>query len=710
MSLASPPVPSTTRRSPSPRLLPLLFVVLLLRCSPVASQSTATVQDVVVLNVTGCIDQLSVTVNCSIPSTVLVYTAGLPSPSALAYPNVRFQSAGKTVYTTRASWNRADRTLSSLLVLLQPQTYSAGLTGGLLTVTIFDAIWGNASKAFPALSFAPLPAPSLTSIGGCQGSGSGTYGCAPDSDVLTIQGVGLTWLQQARLQIGAPASGPTGSSGTTVLVSGGLAGYPGASPRFTLVNDSYALVQLNQSYQYSVLPQHYNGTVLPVSFSTMSYDEETQTVDQLTTNALNISFVPLPPPSIASVYVTQCAEYSGAHYTDCLPGVSYLTITGHYLYLLQMAVAGQPCTNRVPSSTSSICVLPVIASYTPGLAYDVVLVPYNSANVTLAGVVAFTSAPTISSVISCVNEGPTISSTRPLCKPGGVLTVKGSRFPSEDPAVQVTMTRRASSSLSFSVNCTAATVVDSATIACTLPLFPDPAVAAQFYGQYLQLQASFSSAVSNTLFSTVYDYPDAPNVTAVSGCSLSVSALATAQCLPEDVLVIEGTNLAGSSVWVYGVAQVVLDDGSTYTDTQWCNVTTASSSASSITCLLPQLDDQDPLLSEVDYFFLVYLVRNNDYMQSNAFRVSFSLNGPSLLSSSTGAAPSGEGESGNSGLSGGAITGLVIALIAVVAVVVVAIVPLVRRRRKASGQHGDDSLFARRAAQGDRPYNDLELQ
>jgi hypothetical protein len=691
-------------------LLCILFAILF-QAFLVQSQSILMMQDIVVTDVTGCLNVTPFTFNCSMPANLVISTTGLPLVASNYFFNVRIQYNGQSLSNV-AQLNYADRTRMSLLVTVQPPAYSVGLTGVLLNLTIVDMVSGNTSAPFPAFSFAPLPAPLLVSISGCDGSGVGTYNCAPDNDILTIQGSGLTWLQKSTPLITYPAS-KSSSSGIITSVSLNSGTYS-----FTLINDSHALLLLNQSYEYTVLPQHYNGTVLPLLFSSSSYNEATGRVSTVYTNALNISFIPLPPPSIASFYVSQCAQYSGANYTSCLPGVSYLFLTGHYLYLVQILVGGQLCSRLVASATNWVCNLPVIDGYTPDFAYDTVVVPYDGANITLSCIVAFTSAPTVSSVIPCLYQGTMSVSNNGLCQPGHVLTIKGSRFPLSDSSVQVTMSRFVSSSsyyTTLNVNCTVAVVLDSGTIACTLPFILNSTIAQQFYGQYVQVQASFSTSISNVMYNSVYNFADAPNVTAISGCQSSRSTLQISECLPEDVLQIEGTNLAGSDVLIYGITELLEADGSMYNDYQVCNVT--SFSTTSITCVLPLWDEENPLLSEVDYYFIVTLIRNNSYMRSNAFSVTFTIDGPPAMASSSssssgGSPPSDDSGSPHSGMSGGAIAGLVMGLLALTAVLVGAALLMARRRRAALGKHGDILSFSLHFDQdkvSSDLFNDVEM-
>ena len=182
-----------------------------------------------------------------------------------------------------------DLTQTTLIAQVTPSSYSPRWLQTLLNLTIS---LGSSSTSFPSFSFAYDPPPFLTSISGCEGSGLLTTACIPGSSILTFQGSGMRWLG---LGSGIRDYVQLNLDDITVSLGGQL----------VTVNDSAAALALSSTYQ--LLPRHYNGVPLPISFTFNTFNTQSRTFSQWSTNNLSVSFVsiPLPPsPTSTSLHVT----------------------------------------------------------------------------------------------------------------------------------------------------------------------------------------------------------------------------------------------------------------------------------------------------------------------------------------------------------------------------------------------------------------------
>ena len=193
------------------------------------------------------------------------------------------------------------------------------------------------SAPFAGLSFRYELPPTLYEVSGCEGSGAGTFHCVGHADVLTLVGVDFRWLGRLhrhwqsivlrvpRRQLGAGARGAQR--------------YP---PRDLLV-------PLARSYFDVLQTPHFDGVVLPFRFQLSDFGLSAGAIDRLYTNAVSVSFSPLPAPVIvtSSTYnVGPCARPVGNDRTtlsDCEPVYSRVVVLVHYGYDLRVQVGGMEC-------------------------------------------------------------------------------------------------------------------------------------------------------------------------------------------------------------------------------------------------------------------------------------------------------------------------------------------------------------------------------
>ena len=518
------------------------------------------------------------------------------------------------------------------------------------------AVDQSSSPPFAGFSLAFDNPPVLTSISGCGGAGStSTFAaeCVPDVTTLTIRGSGLMWY----------------SSGWGAQLNIGNSSVSASVPHFTLLDDSTAILSLYGVYHSVLTPQHY-ATDTPLPLSLTSYGlANGQYTTWYTTNALSISFVALPPPSISSLSVGSCNQ-TGRNfqaYTGCLPGVSTLYMIGNYMYDLSVTLAGVPCLPTPLVGVSSAVVftstLPILPNLDPTVSYDLVAAN-DGGKITYSGLVQFTSQPTLASIDDCINRGSfgLAYLWGSYCPPATTITVRGSQFPLAD-----------SISLRFSPGGSTivripAMLVDSQTLAGTLPPL-DPATAALVYGQRGLLSAVFNTAggtiSSNSISLGLYQWSNPPNVTAVTSTSCnSVAPLQLTNCLGGATITVTGTNLAYGAIQSFMTMSPGVYYGTNYLQPDGTGYDSISNT--SIVFTLEYFDQvtNTELLTDVPY---TLLLNNIDGYQlrklANAFNITLAYPPQSATSTTM----------HHNMLSTGATVGLTIAVVAVVLFVAVAI-------------------------------------
>ena len=667
----------------------LLFVIGCLPASLPFATAQVDVSAVVVLSVSGCADVGITTVNCTFGTNVTVHTNTAMVSTLQPYPYIIIAGGGAQIYGVPFSTPSSNDS-SSLTFTLSPFGYTPSLLAPLmLTLTLFDFQSRNSSAPFIGLSIAPIPPPNLTSICGCQGSGGATLNCSPNSTTLVLEGSGLQWLSGGDVQV----SLSQGSSQRS------------ANAGLQVVNDSYALFPFSQVFQYLLLPIHYNETLLALSFNLREWNYWTRTSSAYQTNALNVSFIPLPPPSVTAVSggggcVATRTSTNSTSLTQCIAAESTFTLSGHYLYDVTITVGGIPCISVTSSAISASCNLPLIPDFDPTLGYDVAL--SNSAgSLVLLALVWYRSGPMLTSMTNCVEIGLGLKQVRAggRCQPGTAIILTGADFQA-DPALSIVFA--ITSDPSVNVTCKQPRFVNSSALACVLPTALE-ADLTRFLGQYVTLSVSFPSLSlsTNGISVSAFDWPDPPFITSVGGCGTSLSPLVVTQCSFEGELILTGINLNGTQISVYSSGPTPLGFMS------FDCVVVPPTTATSITCRLPAIGTGlVPLVPGVAYTMFGYLTDSQGRMRRmNVFIITLTGDAPP--------SPSNSNSTGDAG-SGSNYVSVIVGVVVSITVLVLVVSGLVRWRRgcvvlKALRGEGSRGVFGQSSMRSDS-VDEVELR
>ncbi len=281
------------------RTLLLLLSALLVLLTLAAAQPPQSIADVRITAISGCVDVGSVTVNCSVATTTLrIQTAaGFPATTIWATRPLYTQAhlGNYEYFVTTAAWlDPLDSTNTSVYVNVTANSYYPHITDTLISVSFIDYYTPGqpTSPPFAGFSYRFEGPPTLTAIGGCEGSGLSTLNCVPDSSIIELWGSGLLWYASGSYYLGKEIN--IGDQSTTLFND------------LRVVNDSYATLPLALTYGTLLKPQHYAGVLLPLSFTSIAFGRSGQTDYSYTTNQLQISFIPLPAPVILQWYVLPC--------------------------------------------------------------------------------------------------------------------------------------------------------------------------------------------------------------------------------------------------------------------------------------------------------------------------------------------------------------------------------------------------------------------
>ena len=305
--------------------------LLLLLLSPfIAAQDLTQISIVSVTSDGSCTDTFPTVTNCRLPSTLTLSLSAPITPRSSLY---LILDSGDQDADGSLSINSTFPTQAKATIRLTG--FAASMMGRALSLYIYDQTSGNKSQPLVGgASLTTFPSPTLSTISGCEGSGSSTLNCIPDVNVWTFTGSGLLLfnaLDNYQLQIGT-------SSGWV---------YPDTAKGLVVVNDSYAWMRINTSSSAVLAPLHFTGQLFPFSFN-LPYRSTLQNriIPYVVPSQVSVSFGSMPPPSIRSIFSQSaffdnqpgCSPFSfstpftNAAFTSCLPGVSLLWITGDFLW------------------------------------------------------------------------------------------------------------------------------------------------------------------------------------------------------------------------------------------------------------------------------------------------------------------------------------------------------------------------------------------
>ena len=557
---------------------------------------------------------------------------------------------------------------------------------------------------FPGLTIQLLPAPVLTGVSGCQGSGNATLRCVPDSDVLRLQGTGLLSLAQTFVNVDLNRAYEMDAAAFARVA-------PHTSvpvPFLSVLSDSEAELDLASVYGLALQVELFGSGEVPLTLllGALLYSSSVYQ-----TNAVYVSFAPLSPPTVSALGVVgsaalsmdpsrgcQAVGNSSMRLQGCDGGFSLLQLTGHYLSSPSVSVGGQLCAmpyadywQQQPDATQTRwCVLPPF----PGPAstfYDLVVTTV-AGQLTLPQAVSFTDQPVLTSVLSCSDDAwfsqylpiTQPGTFHPRCFAGSTLYLTGLNLLPATTPFTVTLSGPQSPLIRFPVtaNCLQPTYLNATTLSCVLP---SPPAGLNSGGGTVLIQIRYPSAnaTSNWLTtSTIYDQPTSPRVTSVQGCtgiaSPAASPLAVGGCQWGSSLTIIGSFLLGNT-------SLPLSGPSLASYPNWgMSLSKAQLSSDRVVLTLtlqalyslPNLPVSDAdLMGGNTYQVSLYFSQAPYMLTSNAFSITFA---PSLPDP-VGPASTAEGGAGDTGSRSSTV---VVAVLVPVVVLVLAGVALQLRRRR----------------------------
>ena len=176
------------------------------------------------------------------------------------------------------------------------------------------------------------------------------------------------------------------------------------------------------------------------------------------------------------------------------------------------------------------CAVPMVTAFiSPGQVLDVV-VSNMAGNVTLPHLFSMTTMPTLAVISKCPGyDTGGLTNGGSYCYTGSTITVLGSNF---RVSANYTLVLCSTSQMwmrqtsGINITCVGLIVRDNNTLTCTLPEL-DEQVGVWFYDQYmtvLLLSGDSSPDAVNSLSTSVYQWPDAPSVSTISGCTETATA------------------------------------------------------------------------------------------------------------------------------------------------------------------------------------------
>ena len=587
------------------RLLPYaaLLVLLLVCFCPCFAAAQASPDMPVITRISGCSDVDNVTWNCSLTAdTLTIYGTNFPQDNS-TWVLVGYSAECWVYYPVHSTYFTCDL-YSGRNVFVPGYVLEPVLVG---FPSLHPHPLQSYETGFTGVAFVALPFPRLLRISGCDDSnnanGRWTQNCDPTTATLTLTGNDFSIYDEA--VSGLPHDHLRISIGNSKN-----------SISWVLVDEQTIVIPLWESYNRLITPDHYTGTALNLYLE----------VGVQTTNSLSISFVyPIPPPQIGWLSSDQfwasdipCRSSTGFSLGGCVPGVSWITISGHHFYEpITVTVAGQPCVIGAFWTTQFQCLLPLLDHYVPGFYYDLVINDTVYADDPEIGVVkgaiAFVPGPILNGMVPCIDIMSQQRIFYGKCQPGQQLTLIGTDFLPVDPQAYVTLNGD-----DFSGRCTELTILDDQHLVCTLP---DLGPTSQWAHTLVTLYANGNTSTSLVLYP--YEAANPIVVTALEGCggsgqSTLVNGIPVLSgCLPGSDFTIKGTNLPTDN----GAYVNAVSTGTLSASCRW-------SSGTDWYCTLPDFS----LYTEfgVTTYFNIWF-----YTYSNPFGIVFTLPGSGGASSSS---------------------------------------------------------------------------
>ena len=524
-----------------------------------------TLSSIVIHSVSGCVDSAGdgTTRECLRPMLLTISGSGFP---------VNGVGLLVTVAGERCTGVRVSSNTSSPIVCSMAAYSSQRLTGVLLPVQVFDLSYQRASAPFPAVSFAPLLIPVISSISGCTSVAGGLQQCDATDASVTLTGTGFT----------------DGDATRPWSFRWGLYFLPVTSAVFSPAGDSVVL-RLNQSDESAVSAEEFaQATSVQAGAPLLLYVQHGEFIS----TTVPLSFTP-PATTVTAISGTTCSSATDVQITNCDPGTAVLTLYGDYLVgALTVQVGGLPCTTAYSIGLALSCLLPVFEELQPGLAYDLTVQRAGVTIVTLPAAVSYSSTPFISSITSryCPHDFTAQAGSPTFllnCDAAAVLTISGNFWTQTDT---FSVSIRGGTALRPVATCDNVQLLTTTAITCVLPALNSSQVAllaTPALSSVRVLDATTNSS-SNALSVGLYRNPSlGPLVSTISGCAAADPNTRGVQgCVTGAVITVHGQNL--SPLTPSGGVAVHIFDGE-LSVVYPCLLVSVRPDNSSLTCALPYI-------------------------------------------------------------------------------------------------------------------------
>ena len=460
--------------------------------------------------------------NCNKPLTLTLRGTDFPINPFVTVADERCTPAGVT---------------STIQIICRiPDSFSQMPRGVFLPVVVYDLYNNVQTPPYYGVRLAPLTPPYIQSISGCVGSGQMTSSCYFESSFITLTGSGfnddlLSW------QVGVGSTVLSNDNGDWEFLGSQL-----VIPLIGLSNPD-RLPNANGTYMLYVIHgvQLSNAVFLTYSQS-----------------ALNVSRI------VSNDAEYACTSVSLRQLTDCVAGVSVLTIYGTaFSASTTVFIANTPVDCRLfqdaLGQNDLYCTVPVVEGAQGGVPYDLVVKDggLDGVQVVVPGAISYTYRPTISSITSrfCPRDPIRIKADAysMLCAAGDVITVIGGGFVQSD-ALQVVLSIAYVTTSGYTTVerlCAPITVLSSSTLTCVLPALNATEMAV-FGDQYATVEVhNNGSSVSNFIYVQLYRSPTHPAVYSVTGCAgPDDTGRGVVGCKTGSLVTINGDNFGTSDVQV----------------------------------------------------------------------------------------------------------------------------------------------------------------
>lgn len=470
--------------------------------------------------VTGCIDNMSTTIECARPVMLTIHGTGLYTPTEdhqSISPDVQIDLPYRGLdYCTVEKYN------ATQIICKVPGDFNTMPTEQLLRLAVRNFNTMLTSPWFAGFSLKKVPLPTLTAVLGCSSNGRNdmTTNCDVMNDRITIVGSGFNSLTIDRYGL--------------LFVGNEYedAGFDRPNDLLLSFNDTHLvfsfakqLTMLSLAAQRGVvqsvyITQRYNGW--PGSWSTKKV-------------FISFAMSSFPSPLITNVSPTyndqgchiQTNDDGTQQYRDCIAGVSTVTLSVKYLLPDSQFFVGGIKVNVQNGMNGYIDITMPIYRFDEGVFYNITVQTVGG-TFTWPDCLEFNDQPIISHVQPCVlpTIGQNYFALYARCMPGERLYL--SVLNVVNPVSPHVIIRDVTNT--YITECTGAVMVDDTLLYCITPPMPNQLPA----DREMNINVYFSGGVKThaIVVQQVWEPLDAPRITSVTGCySNSNDPLHVNQCI-----------------------------------------------------------------------------------------------------------------------------------------------------------------------------------